>query len=149
MTTLGRRLWPQLDAAGMVIQGGNDIATTPETAQRVYDHIKNGNKEMVYYADGGHELMRPVSPLHQEVWARIYDFIQTHAETPLPAPCATGRFRRHRRRTAIAAGNPAPRVPKRALNRIQSRSQSKAWTCLSTCRGDHSRPRSRHGENHG
>ena len=86
MTTLGRTLWPQLTLPVMVFQGVNDIAKTPEAAQRVYDHIKNGNKEMVYFANGGHELMRPHSPLHQEVWARIYSFIRTHAKSPLPAP---------------------------------------------------------------
>ena len=84
MTVLGRRLWPRLTLPVLVIQGGEDIATSPETAQRVYDHIKNGNKEIVYYPNGGHELLRPASPLHRDVWNRIYAFIQSHAQTSLP-----------------------------------------------------------------
>ena len=85
MAALGRTLWPQLTLPVLVLQGGKDRATSPQTAQQVYDHIKNGGKQIVTYADGGHELLRPSSPFHQEVWARVREFIQAHTDTPLSA----------------------------------------------------------------
>jgi len=83
----GRKtLWAKVDVPVIVFQGGHDIATTPERSQALLDILPSVDKHMQLYPEAGHELMRPFSPVHQDVWQRILTFMQERATLPLQGP---------------------------------------------------------------
>lgn len=76
MADMGRGLWPQIDVPALIFQGGKDIAVSEGNAQHVYNLLPNEDKKLHLFPRAGHELMRPFEPVHGEVWAAVYDFIQ-------------------------------------------------------------------------
>jgi hypothetical protein len=58
----------------------------------LFQKLPTADKEMKLFPQAGHELMRPVEPIHDKVWQKTFEFIEEHAEigpkspTPLNAP---------------------------------------------------------------
>jgi carboxylesterase len=91
MLALGRRLWPRIDEPVLIIQGGADIAVDPATTRKLLGRLASQDKELVFFPEAGHELMRPFEPVHTQVWPRVYAFMEEHSATlgaRLDAPAA-------------------------------------------------------------
>lgn len=92
MAGLGRKLWPRIFQPVIIFQGGHDPAVNPGNTEKLFQKIGAADKEMKFFPQVGHELMRPVEPIHQKVWQKILEFIEDHSEfgektpTPLNAP---------------------------------------------------------------
>ncbi len=92
MAVVGRKLWPQIHQPVIIFQGGNDPAVSPRSTEKLFQKLGTADKEMKFFPQVGHELMRPVERIHAKVWQKIYEFIEEHAEigvkepTPLNAP---------------------------------------------------------------
>ena len=92
MAFIGRRLWPKIHQPVIVFQGGHDPAVSPKNTEKLFQKLGTADKEMKFFPQVGHELMRPVEPIHKKVWQKIVAFIEEHAEigakspTPLNAP---------------------------------------------------------------
>ena len=105
MANLGRKLWPRTFQPVIIFQGGHDPAVNSGNTEKLFQKIGAADKEMKFFPKVGHELMRPVEPIHQKVWQKILEFIEDHSEfgqktpTPLNAPSLLvpkredGRFR--------------------------------------------------------
>ncbi len=72
---MGRTLWPKVKAPAVIYQGGEDIAASPEDAQRVFNLLTVEDKQFHLFESAGHELMRPLDPNHEQVWLSIFEFI--------------------------------------------------------------------------
>jgi len=92
MAVLGRKLWPHLHQPAILFQGGRDPAVDISSTEALFQKLPSADKEMKRFPQAGHELMRPVEPIHDKVWQKTYEFIEEHAEigpkepTPLNAP---------------------------------------------------------------
>jgi len=92
MAGLGRKLWPRIFQPVIIFQGGHDPAVNAGNTEKLFQKIGAADKEMKFFPKVGHELMRPVEPIHQKVWQKILEFIEDHSEfgekapTPLNAP---------------------------------------------------------------
>jgi carboxylesterase len=92
MAGIGRRLWPRVHQPVLIFQGGNDPAVNPGNTEKLFQALATADKEMKFFPQVGHELMRPVEPIHVKVWNKTLEFIEEHAETgekvptPLNAP---------------------------------------------------------------
>lgn len=92
MGDMGRKLWSKVHQPALVFQGGNDPAVNPGNTEKLFQKLATADKEMRFFPQVGHELMRPVEPIHVKVWDKIYEFIEDHSEfgekkpTPLNAP---------------------------------------------------------------
>ncbi len=76
MVESGRPLWPQLDLPVIVFQGKQDIAVDERTTEALLERLPNEDKQLFLFEEGGHELMRPFDPAHEQVWPAILDFIR-------------------------------------------------------------------------
>ena len=82
MGALGRKLWPKLhDMPVIIFQGGNDPAVNSGNTEKLFQKLPTPDKEMKLFPQVGHELMRPVEPIHSKVWQKTLEFIEEHAET--------------------------------------------------------------------
>lgn len=92
MSALGRKLWSKIHQPVIIFQGGHDPAVNPGNTEKLFQHLPTADKEMKFFPKVGHELMRPVEPIHKKVWQKIDEFIEEHVEigekrpTPLNAP---------------------------------------------------------------
>jgi alpha-beta hydrolase superfamily lysophospholipase len=92
MAVLGRKLWPRIRQPVIVFQGGRDPAVDISLTETLFQKLPTADKEMKLFPQAGHELMRPVEPIHDKVWQKTFEFIEEHAEigpkspTPLNAP---------------------------------------------------------------
>ncbi len=92
MAVMGRKLWPKTYQPVIIFQGGHDPAVNPGNTEKLFQQLGSADKEMKFFPQVGHELMRPVEPIHQKVWHKILAFIEDHSEfgektpTPLNAP---------------------------------------------------------------
>jgi carboxylesterase len=92
MGKLGRKLWPKIHQPVLIFQGGNDPAVNTGNTEKLFQKLSATDKEMRFFPQAGHELMRPVEPIHMKVWQKIVEFIEDHSEvgekspTPLNAP---------------------------------------------------------------
>lgn len=92
MAGIGRRLWPRVHQPVLIFQGGHDPAVNPGNTEKLFQALSTADKEMKFFPQVGHELMRPVEPIHIKVWNKTLEFIEDHAEigdkasTPLNAP---------------------------------------------------------------
>jgi carboxylesterase len=92
MAGIGRRLWPEVHQPVLIFQGGHDPAVNPGNTEKLFQALATVDKEMKFFPQVGHELMRPVEPIHIKVWQKSLEFIEDHAEigekqaTPLNAP---------------------------------------------------------------
>jgi carboxylesterase len=92
MADMGRKLWPKIHQPAIFFQGGNDPAVNPGNTEKLFQKLRSPDKEMKFFPQVGHELMRPVEPIHTKVWHKTYEFIEEHVEigqktpTPLNAP---------------------------------------------------------------
>jgi carboxylesterase len=75
----GRALWPKLDLPVTIFQGKQDIAVDEATAEALLDILPNEDKQLTLFDEGGHELMRPFDPAHEQVWSAVYEFINQRA----------------------------------------------------------------------
>ena len=97
MAGIGRRLWPRVHQPVLIFQGGNDPAVNPGNTEKLFQSLATADKEMKFFPQVGHELMRPVEPIHVKVWNKTLEFIEDHAEigeklpTPLNAPSLLAR----------------------------------------------------------
>lgn len=92
MSGLGRKLWPKIHQPVIIFQGGNDPAVYTGNTEKLFQMLSTGDKEMKFFPQAGHEVMRPVEPIHPIVWQKTLAFIKEHSEigekkpTPLNAP---------------------------------------------------------------
>ncbi len=97
MAGIGRRLWPRVHQPVLIFQGGNDPAVNPGNTEKLFQTLATADKEMKFFPQVGHELMRPIEPIHVKVWNKTLEFIEEHAEigekvpTPLNAPSLLAR----------------------------------------------------------
>ncbi|MCA9973407.1 MAG: alpha/beta fold hydrolase [Anaerolineales bacterium] len=80
MAALGRRLWGKLRLPVLIFQGGSDPAVSPGNTEKLFQKLRTPDKEMKFFPQVGHELMRPVEPIHRKVWQKVLEFVQDHAE---------------------------------------------------------------------
>jgi carboxylesterase len=78
MVESGRPLWPQLDLPVIIFQGKQDIAVDERTTEALLELLPNADKQLYLFDEGGHELMRPFDPAHEQVWTAVLDFIRRH-----------------------------------------------------------------------
>jgi carboxylesterase len=80
MSRLGRKLWPKIHQPVIIFQGGQDPAVSPGNTEKLFQMLPTADKEMKFFPRVGHELMRPVEPIHKKVWQKIDEFIEEHVE---------------------------------------------------------------------
>ena len=80
MAALGRKLWPKIHQPVIIFQGGHDPAVSPGNTEKLFQLLSTADKEMKFFPQVGHELMRPVEPIHIKVWQKVDEFIEEHAE---------------------------------------------------------------------
>lgn len=80
MAAFGRKLWPKIHQPVIVFQGGHDPAVNPGNTEKLFQLLPTADKEMKFFPQVGHELMRPVEPIHKKVWQKIGEFIEEHVE---------------------------------------------------------------------
>lgn len=81
MAAMGRKLWPKLRLPVLIFQGGNDPAVNAGNTEKLFQKLRTPDKEMRFFPQVGHELMRPVEPIHRKVWQKVLEFIADHSET--------------------------------------------------------------------
>lgn len=74
----GRKLWPRLNLPVRIYAGEDDVAAPPENARQIFALLPGRDKEITIFPHSGHELMRPIEPIHQTVWEAIATFILEH-----------------------------------------------------------------------
>lgn len=80
MANFGRKLWPKVHQPVIVFQGGHDPAVNPGNTEKLFQMLPTADKEMKFFPQVGHELMRPIEPIHWKVWQKINEFIEEHVE---------------------------------------------------------------------
>jgi carboxylesterase len=76
MLESGRPLWPKLDVPVTIFQGKKDIAVDEATTEALLEKLPNEDKKLTLFDEGGHELMRPFDPSHEQVWPAALEFIR-------------------------------------------------------------------------
>jgi carboxylesterase len=80
MAGYGRKLWSKVHQPVIVFQGGHDPAVSPGNTEKLFQLLPTADKEMKFFPQVGHELMRPVEPIHVKVWQKIDEFIEEHVQ---------------------------------------------------------------------
>jgi carboxylesterase len=88
MAGMGRKLWPRVHQPILIFQGGHDPAVNPGNTEKLFQALATADKEMKFFPQVGHELMRPVEPIHVKVWNKTLEFIEDHAEIGDKVPTA-------------------------------------------------------------
>ena len=88
MSAVGRKLWSRIHQPVIIFQGGNDPAVSTSSTEKLFQELPTADKEMKFFPQVGHELMRPVEPIHKKVWQKIDDFIEEHAQIGERTPTA-------------------------------------------------------------
>ena len=88
MAGMGRKLWPRVHQPVLIFQGGHDPAVNPGNTEKLFQALATADKEMKFFPQVGHELMRPVEPIHTKVWNKALEFIEDHAEIGEKLPTA-------------------------------------------------------------
>lgn len=88
MAGMGRKLWPQVHQPVLIFQGGHDPAVNPGNTEKLFQALATADKEMKFFPQVGHELMRPIEPIHTKVWNKTLEFIEDHAEIGEKVPTA-------------------------------------------------------------
>jgi len=92
MGVFGRKFWPKIHQPVIIFQGGSDPAVHTDYVEILFRKLATADKEMKFFPQAGHELMRPEEAIHMKVWQKTLEFIDDHAETgekkptPLNAP---------------------------------------------------------------
>ncbi|MCB0007583.1 MAG: alpha/beta fold hydrolase [Anaerolineales bacterium] len=73
---MGRNQWRRIQAPTLIIQGGQDIATTVEKSQTIFELLPAKQKDIVIFPEAGHQLLRDNSEAMKQVWQRIGRFIE-------------------------------------------------------------------------
>ena len=76
----GKTLWGRVKVPALILQGGRDIAISSHSGEIIYEALGSTDKILKNYPEAGHELMRPASPFHQEVWDQIVEFITKRSD---------------------------------------------------------------------
>lgn len=85
MSEYGRTLWPQLSKPTITFHGGKDSAAKVSSVQALYESLPGPDKQIKFFPDAGHELMRPFDPVHEIVWKMAFDFIYERSTLLQPA----------------------------------------------------------------
>lgn len=88
MASFGRKLWPRIHQPVIIFQGGHDPAVSSSNTEKLFQLLPTADKEMKFFPQVGHELMRPIEPIHKKVWQKIDKFIEEHAQIGLKQPTA-------------------------------------------------------------
>lgn len=88
MAVFGRKLWSRIHQPVIIFQGGHDPAVNPGNTEKLFQQLPTADKEMKFFPQVGHELMRPVEPIHKKVWQKIDEFIEEHAQIGEKQPTA-------------------------------------------------------------
>lgn len=75
LADLGKVLWSQVHVPVLIMQGKHDRAVKPADAQQLYEALPTPEKQLLWF-EGGHELLRPSDPVHEQVWPQVLAFIQ-------------------------------------------------------------------------
>jgi esterase/lipase len=70
------RLLPRIRQPVLIFQGQLDTSVDPRAAQILYDLVGSTDKELVWLAHSGHNLL--VDGEREQVWARTYEWIMAH-----------------------------------------------------------------------
>ena len=88
MAEYGRTLWPQLTHPSIVFHGGHDPAAKVSAVEKLYTALPGPDKQIKFFPDAGHELMRPFDPVHEIVWKMAFDFVYERSTLLQPASSA-------------------------------------------------------------
>jgi carboxylesterase len=70
-----RGLWGRVKMPALLLQGGRDIAISHHSGENICEALGSTDKTLKIYPEAGHELMRPASSFHMDIWNDVYDFI--------------------------------------------------------------------------
>ena len=73
----GQPIWARIRLPVVLFQGKRDRAIKPAQQRVVFEQIGSTNKTF-HHLDGGHELMRPIDLVHEQVWQETAVFLQKH-----------------------------------------------------------------------
>ena len=79
MIEYGRTLWPKFDMPAILFHGGHDPAVRPGSIEKLYQVLPGPDKQIKLFPNAGHELMRPLDPVHEIVWKMAFDFVYERA----------------------------------------------------------------------
>lgn len=85
MAEYGRTLFPKLTTPNIIFYGGHDPAVKTGSVQRLYDVLPGSDKRIKFFPESGHELMRPLDPVHEIVWKMAFDFVYERSALRQPA----------------------------------------------------------------
>ncbi len=80
MGVFGRKFWPKIHQPVIVFQGGSDPAVDTRFVEKLFQKLATSDKEMKFFPEAGHELMKPKESSHTKVWQQTLGFIEDHAE---------------------------------------------------------------------
>ena len=81
---LGKSLWGKVSVPAIILQGTRDVAIFPNSGEIICQMLGSPDKELKLFKKAGHELMRPFSKVHGDVWETVYQFIARRTDQ-LPA----------------------------------------------------------------
>jgi len=81
MVEYGRSLWPKFKTPSIIFYGGHDPAVRPGSIEKLYEVLTGKDKQIKLFPDAGHELMRPLDPVHEIVWKMAFDFVYERASS--------------------------------------------------------------------
>jgi carboxylesterase len=81
MAEYGRSLWPNLNIPTIIFHGGHDPAVRVGSIDLLHNSLPGNDKQIKLFPDAGHELMRPLDPVHEIVWKMAYDFVYERARS--------------------------------------------------------------------
>lgn len=88
MGVFGRTLWSKIHQPVIIFQGGSDPAVNTTFVETLFQKLATADKEMKFFPQAGHELMRSVESIHMKVWQKALEFIEDHAEVGKKTPTA-------------------------------------------------------------
>jgi carboxylesterase len=73
-----RRLLPRVHQPSLIIQGRNDGALSPHSAQIVHDRIGSSDKTLIWLENSGHNIL--IDGERERVWGETHEWIRVRME---------------------------------------------------------------------